>query len=63
MEDVALALGEGLSAALGDRTGIARFGKAIVPMDDALVLVAIDLVRRPYASISSGSSVCGRGRA
>ncbi len=54
VEDVALALGAALSEALSDRAGIARFGEAIVPMDDALVLVSIDLVRRPYASIQLG---------
>src|SRR3990170_8070716 len=50
-EDVALALGSALDKALGDRAGINRFGHAIVPMDDALALAAVDLVRRPFASI------------
>ncbi len=54
VEDVALALGQALSAALSDRAGISRFGEAIVPMDDALVLVSIDLVKRPYSSIQLG---------
>ena len=54
VEDVALALGQGLSNALSDRAGITRFGHAIVPMDDALALVSIDLVKRPYASIQLG---------
>lgn len=54
VEDVALALGEALSEALSDRAGIARFGEAVVPMDDALVVVAVDLVRRPYASVQLG---------
>jgi imidazoleglycerol-phosphate dehydratase len=54
VEDVALALGQALSAALSDRAGIARFGQAIIPMDDALALVSIDLVKRPYSSIQLG---------
>ena len=51
VEDVALTLGSALNKALGDRKGIRRFGYAIVPMDDALALAAVDLVRRPYSSI------------
>lgn len=54
VEDVALTLGRGLSKALGDRSGIRRFGHAIVPMDDALVVAAVDLVRRPYSSVEIG---------
>lgn len=49
VEDVALVLGDALSGALGDRAGIARFGDARVPMDDALAVVALDLSGRPYA--------------
>jgi imidazoleglycerol-phosphate dehydratase len=48
MEDVGITVGEALNRVLGERTGITRFGSAIVPMDDSLVMVAIDLVRRPY---------------
>lgn len=50
VEDVAITLGRALSKALGDRKGIRRFGFAIVPMDDALALSAVDLVMRPYSS-------------
>jgi len=49
VEDVALVLGDAISAALGDRAGIVRFGDARVPMDDALASVALDLSGRPYA--------------
>jgi len=51
VEDVALALGRAVNSALGDRAGIRRFGYAIIPMDDALAVAAVDLVRRPYAAI------------
>jgi len=52
VEDVALTVGEAINRALGERLGIKRFGFSIVPMDDALVLSAVDLVKRPHASIS-----------
>ena len=48
-EDVIIALGEALVKALGNKSGIRRMGDAIVPMDDALVLVAVDLGGRAYA--------------
>jgi imidazoleglycerol-phosphate dehydratase len=48
-EDVIIALGEALDKALGNKSGIRRMGDAIVPMDDALVLVAVDLGGRAYA--------------
>ena len=48
VEDVGLALGEALNAALGDRKGIVRYGWSLVPMDEALCQVAIDLGGRPY---------------
>jgi imidazoleglycerol-phosphate dehydratase len=50
-EDVAIVLGEALSQALGERLGIARFGSALVPMDDALAYASVDLVKRPYSVI------------
>ena len=50
-EDVALVLGAALDAALGDRSGIRRFGDASVPMDEALASVAIDVGGRPYAVV------------
>lgn len=48
VEDVGLALGEALNAALGDRAGINRYGWSLVPMDESLCQVAIDLGGRPY---------------
>ena len=49
VEDVGIALGKAIGEALGDRAGIRRFGDAVVPMDDALALAAVDLVKRPYS--------------
>lgn len=48
VEDVGLALGEALNQALGDRTGITRYGWSLLPMDEALCQVAMDLGGRPY---------------
>lgn len=48
VEDVALAFGQALDRALGDRSGIARMGVAYVPMDEALARVVVDLSGRPY---------------
>jgi imidazoleglycerol-phosphate dehydratase len=47
-EDVGIAIGQAVNKALGDRKGINRYGHAYVPMDEALVRVAIDLSNRPY---------------
>ena len=48
VEDVGLVLGEAFDKALGDRKGIARFGHAVTPMDDALTAVTVDLSKRPF---------------
>jgi imidazoleglycerol-phosphate dehydratase len=48
VEDTGITLGEALNSALGDRSGIRRYGQATVPMDEALATVNIDLCSRPY---------------
>lgn len=48
VEDVGLILGEALDKALGDRKGITRYGMSLLPMDEALSRVAVDLGGRPY---------------
>lgn len=50
-EDVALVLGRALDRLLGDRRGLRRYGQRWLPMDEALVLVALDLGGRPHASL------------
>ena len=47
MEDLGLVLGQALAEALGDKAGIRRYGSCILPMDEALMLVALDLSGRP----------------
>jgi histidinol-phosphate aminotransferase len=51
-EDVLAALGDALDQALGSREGLARYGDATVPMDEASATAAVDLVRRPHAEVS-----------
>ncbi|MEM4611183.1 MAG: imidazoleglycerol-phosphate dehydratase HisB [Candidatus Nitrosocaldus sp.] len=51
VEDVAITFANALDKALGSRDGIERFGYAMVPMDDALAVAALDLVRRAYHAI------------
>lgn len=48
IEDTGIVLGEVIKKAIGDKAGIRRYGHAILPMDDALILCAIDLSGRPY---------------
>jgi len=53
VEDVGITLGEALDAALGDRSGIERYGSALVPMDEVLVQVAMDLSGRPFLAFNA----------
>jgi len=48
MEDLGLVLGEVFSQALGDKAGIRRYGSFLLPMDETLALIALDLSGRPY---------------
>jgi imidazoleglycerol-phosphate dehydratase len=53
VEDVAISLGKAFHQALGERRGIVRMGHAVVPMDDALALVAVDIGGRGYAQVDA----------
>ena len=48
VEDVGIVLGQALTEAMGDKTGIVRYGSCLLPMDDTLVRAALDLSGRPY---------------
>ena len=48
VEDIGIALGQAFTKALGDKRGIARYGSCILPMDEALILTAVDLSGRAY---------------
>ena len=48
VEDTGIVLGQAIKQALGDRTGIRRFGSCYVPMDEALTFTALDFSNRPY---------------
>jgi histidinol-phosphate aminotransferase len=52
VEDVLAALGDAVSGALDGRVGVARYGSATVPMDEARATAAVDLVRRPHAEVT-----------
>jgi imidazoleglycerol-phosphate dehydratase len=51
VEDTGIVFGQALDRALGDRAGIRRYGHAVVPMDEARALCALDVSGRPYASV------------
>ena len=53
IEDFGIVLGTALKEALGDKAGIRRYGSRILPMDETLVLAAVDLCGRPYLSFQA----------
>jgi imidazoleglycerol-phosphate dehydratase len=63
VEDVGIALGEVLRSALGDKAGLARYGHAVVPLDEALVEAVVDLSGRPHltwnADLPAGKKFIG----
>jgi imidazoleglycerol-phosphate dehydratase len=54
VEDVGICLGQAIAEALGDKRGINRYGSMLLPMDEVLVLVALDLSGRPYFAYEGG---------
>jgi imidazoleglycerol-phosphate dehydratase len=63
VEDVGIAMGEALKQAVGDKAGLARYGHAVVPLDEALVEAVVDLSGRPHltfnAAFPSGKKFIG----
>ena len=57
VEDVGIVFGKCLNEAIGDKAGIKRYGNAIVPMDESLVLCAVDFSGRPYLNFDAKFTV------
>ena len=57
VEDTGIVLGSAIRAALGDKKGIRRYGYFILPMDEALVMCAVDLCDRPYFVLSGEEKI------
>jgi imidazoleglycerol-phosphate dehydratase len=62
VEDLGICLGTAVAEALGDRGGIRRYGASLVPMDEALCRVVIDMSNRPFLSYNGGTGVGPAGR-
>jgi len=62
VEDLGICLGKAINQALGERKGIKRYGQAMIPMDEALAHVVIDISNRPYLSykVSIKNSLTGK---
>lgn len=61
IEDTGIVLGQAISDALGDKTGIQRYGFFVLPMDEALALSAVDLSGRPYLNFDAQFTVSALG--
>lgn len=61
IEDTGIVLGQAILKAVGDKTGIKRYGYMILPMDETLALSAVDLSGRPYLKYDADFSVPGIG--
>lgn len=62
VEDIGIVLGQTLLSALGDKSGIYRYGEGSVPMDDALTRVNIDLSNRPYLVYNLPENIRSSGK-
>jgi imidazoleglycerol-phosphate dehydratase len=61
IEDVGLVLGDAFDEALGDRKGIQRYGHAVIPMDESIAMVTVDLSKRPFLVFRMPHHISGTG--